>query len=384
MAGPTPVSALIHAATMVTAGVYLIARTHELYALAPPVLTAVAVIGAATLLLAGCSALVQRDIKRILAYSTISQIGYMFLALGIGAWSAAIFHFMTHAFFKALLFLAAGVVILSLHHEHDIFRMGGLRQALPLVFWTFLIGAGSLAGLPLVTAGFYSKDWILWEAWSSGKPWLWAAGALGAGLTALYSFRVVFRVFFGERRAEVRLRPSPALVIPLAILAVFSVIAGFLEIPRTLGDVTVFRRFTEAALPVQEAPTEMATEFWVQFSGAAMVLIGIALAYVCFLRRPDFVAVLSRTRWGAPLSRFWFEGWAFDRLYGALFVGPLVRAARANQIDLVDGLYRGIAWVSRSIHDLVARTQTGQLRWYASVLVTGAVLILTLALWGKG
>jgi NADH-quinone oxidoreductase subunit L len=173
MAGPTPVSALIHAATMVTAGVYLIARLHVLFTLAPAVQAAVAVIGALTLLLAGCSALVQRDIKRVLAYSTISQIGYMFLALGVGAWSAAVFHLMTHAFFKALLFLAAGAVILSLHHEHDIFRMGGLWRRLPLAFVTFLIGSASLAGFPLITAGFYSKDLILWQTWTSAQSSRW-------------------------------------------------------------------------------------------------------------------------------------------------------------------------------------------------------------------
>src|SRR5512142_1299097 len=190
MAGPTPVSALIHAATMVTAGVYLIARTHALFELAPAVQSAVAAIGAITLLVAGSSALVQRDIKRVLAYSTISQIGYMFLALGVGAWSAAMFHFMTHAFFKALLFLGAGVVILAQHHEHDMFKMGGLRDRLPSTYWTFLIGAASLSALPLVTAGFYSKDLILWQAWSSpmGSKVLWAVGLAGALLTSAYTF----------------------------------------------------------------------------------------------------------------------------------------------------------------------------------------------------
>src|SRR5499426_1388227 len=167
MAGPTPTSALIHAATMVTAGVYLIARTHTLFQLAPQVQFIVAIIGAATLLLSGFSALAQRDIKRVLAYSTISQIGYMFLALGVGAWTADIFHFITHAFFKALLFLAPGIVINALHHEHDMFRMGGLHRELPVAFWTFLIGGSALAGLPLVTSGAYSKDLILWDEWSS-------------------------------------------------------------------------------------------------------------------------------------------------------------------------------------------------------------------------
>ncbi len=246
MAGPTPVSALIHAATMVTAGVYLIARTHVLYTLSPQVQFAVAIIGAVTLLVAGFSALVQRDIKRVLAYSTISQIGYMFLALGVGAWSAAIFHFMTHAFFKALLFLAAGTVIQSLHHEHDIFRMGGLRKELPLTFWTFLIASASLAGFPLITAGFYSKDWILWEAWSSsiGSPWLWAAGWLGAWLTAIYIFRVVFVVFFGAPVSRAGVKPGRRIEIPLVILAILSVGAGFLEVPRSL-----FSDFLGAVLP---------------------------------------------------------------------------------------------------------------------------------------
>src|ERR1035437_2614432 len=192
MAGPSPVSAPIHAATMVTAGVYLIARTHVLFSLAPVVQAAIAIIGALTLLIAGFSALAQHDLKRILADSTISQIGYMFLALGVGAWSAAVFHFMIHAFFKALLFLGAGIVILVLDEEHDIFKMGGLRKKIPVVFYTFLIGSASLSALPIVTAGFYSKDQILWYSFSSqsGSTMLWLVGIIGALLTALYSFRM--------------------------------------------------------------------------------------------------------------------------------------------------------------------------------------------------
>src|SRR5215471_8159182 len=205
MAGPTPTSALIHAATMVTAGVYLIARTHVLFEVAPQVQFLVALIGAATLLLAGFSALVQTDIKRVLAYSTMSQIGYMFLALGMGAWTAAIFHFMTHAFFKALLFLSAGIVIEALHDEHNIFRMGGLLRALPIAFWTFLIGGSALAGLPLITAGYYSKDLIIWSAWSAdrGGPAFWAISLLGVFLTSLYTYRLIFQVFLGEVRTPV-------------------------------------------------------------------------------------------------------------------------------------------------------------------------------------
>ncbi|MGE5892516.1 MAG: NADH-quinone oxidoreductase subunit L, partial [bacterium] len=230
MAGPTPVSALIHAATMVTAGVYLIARTHVLFTLAPVVQTAVAVIGALTLLIAGASALTQRDIKRVLAYSTISQIGYMFLAGGVGAWSAAIFHFMTHAFFKALLFLGAGAVILAMNEEHDMFKMGGLYRKLPLTFWTFLAGACALSALPGVTAGFYSKDLILWQTWSSeaGGAWLWAAGLAGAFMTSLYTFRMVFLTFFGEQKKEVGRRPGIAIGIPLVVLAFLSIVGGFI------------------------------------------------------------------------------------------------------------------------------------------------------------
>ena len=203
MAGPTPVSALIHAATMVTAGVYLIARTHELYLLAPIAMIAVALVGLTTSLMAAFTALTQRDIKRILAYSTISQIGYMFLALGVGAWSAGIFHLMTHAFFKALLFLGSGAIIHCLHHEHDIFKMGGLRSRMPVTFWSFMIGSAALAALPM-TSGFFSKDQILLQAYQMHGigPWLWLGGLVGALLTAIYSFRLVFVVFFGQANTE--------------------------------------------------------------------------------------------------------------------------------------------------------------------------------------
>src|SRR5690554_817681 len=202
MAGPTPISALIHAATMVTAGVYLIARTHVLYLLAPEVLFLVGVIGAITLVMAGFTALTQNDIKKVLAYSTVSQIGYMFLALGVGAFGNAIFHLMTHAFFKALLFLTAGSIILAMHHEQNIFKMGGLRRDLPWSFWLFLIGTCALVALPF-TSGFFSKEAILAHALEHENGyWLWVAGVFGAFLTALYSFRLLFLVFFGKKRQD--------------------------------------------------------------------------------------------------------------------------------------------------------------------------------------
>jgi NADH-quinone oxidoreductase subunit L len=381
MAGPTPVSALIHAATMVTAGVYLIARTHELFALAPVVQSAVAVIGAATLLLAGCSALTQWDLKRVLAYSTISQIGYMFLALGVGAWSAAIFHLMTHAFFKALLFLGAGVVIQALHEEHNMFAMGGLRRQLPVTFWTFLIASAALAALPLVTAGFYSKDLILWEAWSSpaGSPWLWAAGLAGALLTSMYAFRMVFLTFFGPAKAQVRRKPGLRMQLPLVILAALSVVGGFVELPGPLGDLPLFSDFLRSALPAATAVRGgVSTEVVLQCSAAAVSLIGIYLAYLLYLRSPRYAESLVRTAWGTALHRLWFAGWGFDRLYDTCLVRPYVWLAHADKDDVVDLIYRGIAALTQGFNRLLIGIGTGKVRWYATGIAIGAVIIIAI------
>ncbi len=387
MAGPTPVSALIHAATMVTAGVYLIARTYGLFVLAPAVQLAVAVIGAATLLVAGFSALTQWDIKRVLAYSTISQIGYMFLALGVGAWSAAIFHFMTHAFFKALLFLGAGVVIASLHDEHDMFKMGGLRKELPLTFWTFLVGAASLSALPLVTAGFYSKDLILWAAYSSdkGSTALWAAGLVGAFLTALYTFRMVFLTFFGEAKPLVKEssplpKPGYRIRIPLVVLAALSLVGGFVELPDTLGRLPLFSDFVQTVLP----PTGFArggtgSELVLQSVAAVVSLGGVFLAYLFFLRRPQASESLARTSWGAALHRFWFVGWGFDWLYDRLLVHPFVWFAQADRDDIADLIYDGLAGLSRSLNRILSGTETGKVRWYAAGIALGAIITIAIA-----
>ncbi len=376
MAGPTPVSALIHAATMVTAGVYLIARTHVLYALAPPAQLAVAVVGAATLLLAGCSALVQRDIKRVLAYSTISQVGYMFLALGVGAWTAAIFHFMTHAFFKALLFLAAGAVIDALHHEHDIFRMGGLRKELPLVFWTFLAGGASLAGFPLVTAGFYSKEEILAGAWAAGGagPWLYAAAWAGAVLTGVYVFRLVFIVFFGPASQPATRNPGPRMGIPLAVLGVLSLVAGFAD-AFAPGGGAPFTRLLTTTLPAAARPAPGA-EAGLQVLGAAASLLGIAIAYVLFLRRADIARRLAEAPRGRSLREFLFSGWAFDRLYDRVLVRPFAAAARVNRDDVIDSFYGGLASLARIFHEGLRLTQTGRLRLYAAAIAAGTIVIL--------
>jgi NADH-quinone oxidoreductase subunit L len=387
MAGPSPVSALIHAATMVTAGVYLIARTHPLFVLAPPVMLATALIGAITLLLAGFSALVQRDIKRVLAYSTISQIGYMFLALGVGAWSAAMFHFMTHAFFKALLFLGAGVIILNLHHEHDMFKMGGLRREVPGVFWTFLLGAASLAAVPLVTAGFYSKDLILWRAWSSGQGgwWLWAAGLLGAWLTAVYTFRMVFLVFYRRPRELVReslplARPGWRLLVPLVVLAFLSVVGGFVQLPATLGDLPLFSEFMQGVLPdTDQVHASIGLEALLQVISALAVIGGIYVAYLLILRRAEITERLVGFSAGAALHRLWFAGWGFDWVYDRTLVRPFVALAQANRDDVVDLFFTAIAALVTALHKLLSRTQTGSLRWYAAWIALGAVILMALA-----
>jgi NADH-quinone oxidoreductase subunit L len=375
MAGPTPVSALIHAATMVTAGVYLIARTHALFTLAPPVLTAVAVIGAITLLIAGVSALTQRDIKRALAYSTMSQVGYMFLALGVGAWSAAIFHFVTHACFKALLFLAAGVVIQGLDEEHDLFKMGGLRRVIPGTFWAFLVGTASLSALPIVTAGFYSKDLILMKAWSSqaGSEWLWLAGLIGAFLTSLYAFRMVFLTFFGKARGTFNKGPDITMRIPLAILAVLSIVVGFIETPRSLGNVTLFSDFIQTALPASpiEAPGMI-----VGIAVPLVSLVGLYLAYVLFLRRTDFTERVAAAPLASLLHAYWFSGWGFDWLYDRLIVRPFVRAADWNKEDMIDLVYDAVAWMSTVSSLALALTQTGKLRWYAAAIAFGALIFI--------
>jgi NADH-quinone oxidoreductase subunit L len=366
MAGPTPVSALIHAATMVTAGVYLISRMHPLFTLAPDVLLVVAVIGALTLLIAAGSACVQRDIKRALAYSTMSQVGYMFLALGVGAWSAAIFHLVTHAFFKALLFLSAGVVIQALGNEHDIFRMGGLRKTLPAAFWTFLIGAASLSALPFVTAGFYSKDLILRLVWSSPRwgPWFWGAGALGAFLTALYSFRLVFLVFFGPGKA-IRRTHAPSMIVPLVLLAVFSLGAGFL--PRTLG--ALARALSPGGATGPAGP-------FIQAVGALLPVIGIAAAGLLYLTRRRQTEALATKPFLAGVYAFLFSGWGFDRLYRALLVDPFLWITRINRADFVDLFFRGLAWTTGLGSRALVATQSGKVRWYVmGVAIGGAVFI---------
>ncbi|MBT3900809.1 MAG: NADH-quinone oxidoreductase subunit L [Gammaproteobacteria bacterium] len=366
MAGPTPVSALIHAATMVTAGVYLIARTHDLFLLSPTALHTVAVVGGMTLIVAAFTAMTQNDIKRILAYSTISQIGYMFLALGVGAWASSVFHLMTHAFFKALLFLGAGAVIFSLHHEHNILKMGGLRTRLPVAFWSFMIGSAALAALPL-TSGFYSKDAILLSAYhaSWNGPLLWGVGLLGALLTSIYSFRLVFLVFFGEVKTEPEAPANWGMAGPLVILCVLALAGGLVSIP------------VEAVFP---AASTLDHTGLIPIVTAAIPALGVFIAYLLFLRRSVDISAMTQSSPGKSLIRFFHSHWAMDWLYEKIFVIPYTWLAKINRADFIDNIYGGIAVLMLWANKVSVQTQTGQLRTYAGTMVLGLVLIIALML----
>ncbi|MDG1024351.1 MAG: NADH-quinone oxidoreductase subunit L [Gammaproteobacteria bacterium] len=367
MAGPTPISALIHAATMVTAGVYLIARTHVLFELAPSVQLLVAWIGLITLLMAGFTAMTQHDIKRILAYSTVSQIGYMFLGLGVGAWSASVFHLMTHAFFKALLFLAAGTVIHSLHHEHDIFKMGGKRKQLPIAFASFMIGSLALAAFPF-TSGYFSKDEILIAALEMEGPGmlLWMGGVLGAFLTGIYSFRLVFVVFFGQSKGhhEEREVTGFSMATPLIILMVLALFGGWIQIP------------VDAVFSHGEVHEEHHISGFLHVVMIAVPLLGIGLAYLFYMSKTFSVEKLMAKPIAAALHRFWFSGWGMDALYDLLFVKPFLFLARINKKDFIDAIYASLVEISRVVHGMLARTQTGQLRWYTMSIAAGVVLLI--------
>jgi NADH-quinone oxidoreductase subunit L len=369
MAGPTPVSALIHAATMVTAGVYLIARTHGLFELAPTSLEAVGVIGATTLLLASCAALVQSDIKRILAYSTMSQIGYMFLALGSAAWGASIFHLMTHAFFKALLFMTAGAVILACHHEQDIFKMGGLRKQLPLEYACFLVGGLALSAFPWLTAGFYSKDEILWEAYASGHQGLFIAGLVGAFLTPLYTFRLIFTVFHGEAKLQAHRGQGVTYWLPLVVLLVFSTfIGGMIHLPLA------------GVLPAASELAAHGSKLAIGILSGAVALSGLATACGLFLGRRRLLDWFTATAPAKLLARWWVQDWGFDWLYDRLLVRPCMEFARVNIRDGIDLAILTIPAGLRALNGALVRTETGRIRWYAAGMAAGAVLVVAMVL----
>jgi NADH-quinone oxidoreductase subunit L len=462
MEGPTPVSALIHAATMVTAGVYMIGRNAVLFSHAPATLEIVAVVGVATALMAGTIGLVQNDIKRVLAYSTVSQLGYMFLAMGVGAFGAGIFHLYTHAFFKALLFLGSGAVIHALHGEQDLRNMGGLKKYLPLTYWTFVIGALAIAGVPALS-GFFSKDEILFRTFTGtqatgnqGYPVLWALGVLTSLLTAIYMFRLVFLAFHGERRlarageqparahvsdhpeeaepAAHLARPAPAahdshaahgghgvhdappsMAVPLIVLAIGSVLAGYVGVPHALGGSNRLEQFLHPSFEppaqverVMTAAAEAAsgiglqqvsalqgdvpaahgdlerTELVLMAVSTAVAFAGILIAAYLWLWQPRAAAAMA-ARFAAPY-RLLSNKYFVDEIYDGVIVQPIKQISisglwRGVDVGLIDGTVNGVGLAVRAGSGVLRRVQTGSMRTYAASLFLGAVMILGWYLW---
>ena len=379
MAGPTPVSALIHAATMVTAGVYLIARTHILFSMAPDVMKLVALIGASTLLLAGFSALVQKDIKRVLAYSTISQIGYMFLALGAGAWAAAIYHFVTHAMFKSALFLGAGVLIMALNDEHNIFKMGGLRKEFPKTFRAFVAASLTLAAIPPLTITFNSKDLILNTVWASSttSKGLWLAGVIGAFLTAAYSFRLLYIVFFGEVKTRPDKRPSVVMVAPLIILAFLAAISGLPELISNFFGIKTFYNFLQTSLPQPMVNSSLPVhELIIQIFYAFVSLLGITLTYITYRYAGKIIDTLMNTFITSYLHRFIQAGFGFDWVYEHFLVRPYIWIARINRKDVLDRITDVNIYIFQRSNLILSRAVSGNIRWYAACVGIGAVILL--------
>jgi NADH-quinone oxidoreductase subunit L len=441
MEGPTPVSALIHAATMVTAGVYMIGRNAVLFSHAPDTLMIVAVVGAATALFAGTIGLVQNDIKRVLAYSTVSQLGLMFLAMGVGAFGAGIFHLYTHAFFKALLFLGSGAVIYALHHEQDIRNMGGLRKHLPITYWTFVIGSLAIAGIPGL-AGFFSKDEILFETFREGHTILWVVGALTSLLTATYMFRLVFLTFHGERRNDappvhhhedddhghshgavvpdhahdhghghdaVPHEPPVAMTFVLIALAVGSILAGYIGVPHALGGHNALHAWLE---PVFEAPhaaaegapaegglaeaapaepaaeaalhAEEALELTLMGVSSAIAVLGILIAFAIWVRKRVIAERFAETYPG--IHRLLLNKYYVDELYDASIVQPIKVISRDGlwrgfDVSVIDGLVNGAGRVVDTGATTLRRLQTGSVRAYAGSLFVGVIVILGYYLW---
>jgi NADH-quinone oxidoreductase subunit L len=382
MAGPTPVSALIHAATMVTAGVYMTARLHFLFSLAPVTLSLIAWIGAATAFFAATIALTQNDIKKVLAYSTVSQLGYMFLAAGLGAFGAAIFHVFTHAFFKACLFLGSGSVIHALDGEQDMRKMGGLKAHLPTTYWTYLVATLAIAGAPL-TAGFFSKDLILWQAFSHGAMVLWAIGVITAGMTAFYMFRQVFMVFHGESRADAHaqahLHESPAVMtLPLIVLAIGSIFAGWLGAPEYLWG-SRWDAWLSAIFAVPEAHHgSAASEIVVTLFTLGVVAIGFYLAYLKYGRAGIRIAETDQA--SGVLYRLSFDKYYVDEIYDLIFVRPFTAVSRffAEIIDpwVIDGTVNGVAALTRGMSQVWRGLQTGNVQHYAMGLLVGTLALL--------
>jgi len=404
MEGPTPVSSLIHAATMVTAGVYMIARLNFLYSMAPDTMLVVASVGVLTAMFAASIGFAQYDIKRVLAYSTISQIGFMFVAVGVGAYAAGIFHLMTHAFFKGLLFLGAGSVMHAMMGELDMRNMGGLRKKIPTTYWTFFIACLAIAGIPGFS-GFFSKDEILWKAFSSGRGHIliWLIAAITAGMTAFYMFRLLFSTFHGKCRAseEVKhhIHESPKIMtIPLMILAFLSLVGGYVGVPHILGGENRFEKFLEPVFgPVKHTTSawdfDIISKVWAGEGAAAhssslelnlmilsvvIALIGIYIAHLFYIKKPElpkqFVERFSR------LYRTVHNKYFVDEIYFTLFVRSLLGVGRflLRVVDegIIDGIVNGTGYLMRGIGSIIRRVETGYVQGYAFGMILGAIIVV--------
>lgn len=395
MAGPTPVSALIHAATMVTAGVYMVARSNALYSLAPISQNVVAWVGAITAVFAATIALVQNDIKKVLAYSTISQLGYMFIGVGVGAYAAGVFHLMTHAFFKALLFLAAGSVIHIMEHAfhdagihgkdpQDIRNMGGLHKYAPFTAWSFYAAWFAIIGIPLFS-GFFSKDEILAKSFGF-NPWIWALGAFGAILTAFYMSRLTYLTFFGKfkgnKETENHLHESPGVMtIPLVILGVLSVIGGYIGIPKLLGGSNHFEHFVASVAPEAESIHHLShgTE-WILLLISIVLAVGGLLIALAFYHWKKISAEKTAERFGG-LYRLLLDKYRVDELYNFLIVQPIVKGSRwlwqYFDAKFIDGFFvNGIASTTKFVGDKVRKVQTGVIPNYALFISVGTLFIM--------
>jgi NADH-quinone oxidoreductase subunit L len=387
MAGPTPVSALIHAATMVTAGVYLVARCSILFALSPVTMNIIAIIAVATSFFAATIGLVQNDIKKVLAYSTISQLGYMFLGLGVGAFASGIFHLMTHAFFKACLFLGSGSVIHAMHEEQNIQKMGGLKSKMPATYLTFLISALAISGIPPLS-GFFSKDEILWKAFSQGSVFLWLIGVITAALTAFYMFRLVGLTFGGKPRWDEGKHPheSPkVMTIPLMVLAFLAVIGGFIGIPASLGGSNSFERWLDPVFEKAQLKLSMTShvdhslEYIFMIVSIIIAFIGFIIALNLYTKKFGLVSKFKKSF--GSIHTLLFNKYYVDEIYDAAIITPTVKGSRFLlwrffDLSIIDGIVNGSAKLMEIFGQTFRRMQNGVVQTYAALFITGIIVIL--------
>jgi NADH-quinone oxidoreductase subunit L len=395
MEGPTPVSALIHAATMVTAGVYMVVRTNVLFMMAPDAMMVVAIIGVATAFFAATIGLAQNDIKRVLAYSTVSQLGYMFLACGVAAFTAGIFHLMTHAFFKALLFLGAGSVIHGMSDEQDMRKMGGLKKYMPITFKTMFIATLAISGIPLFS-GFFSKDEILWKSFSSqfGNPIFWVLGFATAGLTAFYMFRLIYLTFYGKERMDddvkSHIHESPkSMTVPLMILAVLSIIGGYVGMPHIFGVTNYFEHWLAPVMASTHQTVsdvhasgggDAGMELTLMFASVALVLVSIFMAYLLYKKNTKLSTSMAEKLSG--VKKVLNNKYYVDEFYGAIIVRPIVYFSlflwKVFDVVVIDGFLDGMANAYQDASQALRTAQTGRLRTYATLFVFGVVIIIGL------